>query len=92
MRDVKRIERILNLLRAYWTQYPDLRLGQILGNATPPTPPKRWVGADGRKKSTLEPGFVYNLEDTKLEEWLRKQLDPLTQIAADVRSNEVEKL
>jgi uncharacterized protein YihD (DUF1040 family) len=32
-RDPKRIDRVLGKLRAYWHAHPDLRLGQILGNA-----------------------------------------------------------
>lgn len=35
MRDPNRIPRILNLLRAYWEENPDLRLGQIVVNLTP---------------------------------------------------------
>ncbi len=33
MRDPERIERILAILRVYWLQYPDMRLGQIVENA-----------------------------------------------------------
>ncbi len=32
MRDPKRIERILEELKAFWTNNPDLRLGQVLVN------------------------------------------------------------
>lgn len=35
MRDPARIDRILEKLRAYWKKYPDMRLGQIVENATP---------------------------------------------------------
>jgi hypothetical protein len=35
MRDPARIDRICDLLRAYWHAHPDLRLGQIVGNFTP---------------------------------------------------------
>ena len=35
MRDILRIERILDALWEYWTEHPDLRLGQIISNATP---------------------------------------------------------
>ena len=76
MRDPKRIDRILNLLRAYWTQNPDLRLAQIVGNEVPGS----------------RAGDIYNFEDDKLEAALRKRLDALTLFAADVRSDEVEKL
>lgn len=34
MRDPKRIERILNLLRRIWKEVPDWRLGQLLVNQT----------------------------------------------------------
>lgn len=30
MRDPARIERVLGLIRAIWTRYPDLRLGQLM--------------------------------------------------------------
>jgi uncharacterized protein YihD (DUF1040 family) len=32
MRDPKRIARTLNALEHYWRRYPELRLGQIVGN------------------------------------------------------------
>jgi len=35
MRDPGRINRILALLRRHWLRNPDLRLGQIVINATP---------------------------------------------------------
>jgi len=73
MRDPKRIERILNLLRAHWRNVPDQRLGQVIINL---------VGGDN----------VFYTEDDLLEIALRREVDLLTQIAADVRSGEMEKL
>lgn len=35
MRDPKRISRVLTALAHYWNRYPDLRLGQIVGNFSP---------------------------------------------------------
>lgn len=35
MRDPNRIPRIVEKLRALWLAHPDLRLGQIVVNATP---------------------------------------------------------
>jgi len=35
MRDPKRINRILKLLKEVWKKYPDLRLLQLLMNITP---------------------------------------------------------
>jgi len=32
MRDPRRIQAVLNTLEHYWRRYPDLRLGQIVGN------------------------------------------------------------
>lgn len=32
MRDIKRIDRILEILRCVWNQVPDWRLGQIIEN------------------------------------------------------------
>lgn len=78
MRDPNRINRIINLLRAYWLSHPDLRLGQILGNATPRISTPNLSG-----QVSSSPGDPYYFEDDKFEAWLRKQLDPLTQIAAD---------
>lgn len=34
MRDPKRIDRMLEILRKYWLANPDLRLGQIVSNMT----------------------------------------------------------
>ena len=34
MRDPKSIERILTKLARYWNRHPDLRLGQLVDNAT----------------------------------------------------------
>ena len=34
MRDPERIDRIVELLRRYWHQYPDQRLGQLIVNVT----------------------------------------------------------
>jgi uncharacterized protein YihD (DUF1040 family) len=34
MRDPARIDRLLDALRRYWMQHPDLRLGQIVCNAS----------------------------------------------------------
>lgn len=33
MRDPKRIKPLLERIRKVWTKYPDLRLGQMVGNA-----------------------------------------------------------
>jgi uncharacterized protein YihD (DUF1040 family) len=35
MRPANRINRIIELLRQYWQQNPDLRLGQIIANNSP---------------------------------------------------------
>jgi hypothetical protein len=32
MRDPARIPELLRLVRCYWDQYPDLRLGQLIAN------------------------------------------------------------
>lgn len=34
MRDPKRIPAIIHAIEAFWTRYPDFRLGQIVVNAT----------------------------------------------------------
>lgn len=81
MRDPKRIKRILKLLEVYWTQYPDLRLGQILGNAVPPV---RGHNLSGQPTAT--PGNIYNYEDAKFEEWLRQQVPVLDQLAIEAPS------
>lgn len=39
MRDPERIDRILDVLRAYWVANPDLRLTQIVVNAAHPRTP-----------------------------------------------------
>lgn len=58
MRDPKRINKVLELLRTYWLSHPDLRLGQIVSNAS------------GIRQ--LDDPFY--MEDDQLERWLRRQL------------------
>lgn len=36
MRDPERIVKVLEEIKNYWQQYPDLRLGQLICNAIPP--------------------------------------------------------
>ena len=38
MRDPARIARVLRVLEHYWRRYPDMRLGQIIGNFAPGDP------------------------------------------------------
>ena len=73
MRDLKRIDRIINLLRAHWHACPDQRLGQLITNL---------VAKDN----------IFYTEDDLFEAALRREVDLLTQIAADVRSGEMEEL
>jgi hypothetical protein len=35
MRNKKRIKPLLKYIEKIWTKYPDLRLGQLLGNSAP---------------------------------------------------------
>lgn len=56
MRDPKRIDRIINKLRAYWQSQPDLRLGQIVHNLTP--------DPDGFSDE------IFYIEDDRIEEAL----------------------
>ncbi len=57
MRDPARIPRILEALRLYWEQNPDLRLGQIIHNAA-------WPDYAGDN--------VFFMEDDLLEERLTR--------------------
>ena len=63
MRDPARIDRILELLRAYWMHYPDLRLGQIV------------VGTIRPVESCPQ---VFYAEDDVVEAALRATLELLT--------------
>lgn len=70
MRDPKRIETIINLLRTYWQCNPDLRLGQIIVNLTP----------DRFRREYQENGYPFRIadpfhvEDTIWEDTLRAEL------------------
>ncbi len=64
MRDPKRIPRILNLLEEYWSRYPDLRLGQIVGHFTP-------------RRCASYPGDSYNVEDEVVEQAMFEHLHQL---------------
>lgn len=46
MRDPKRIDRMLALLRRVWTQNPDWRLGQLVSNSAPGLDPIFYVDDD----------------------------------------------
>lgn len=59
MRDPRRIERILALIRELWILYPDQRLGQLLGN----------YGMEEARQ-----GPLFNIEDDLVEERLRAEL------------------
>jgi uncharacterized protein YihD (DUF1040 family) len=63
MRDPKRIDRILKLLREIWDECPDLRLGQMIYNAT---------------KASKNKDIFY-LEDNDLEDFLFFLLGTLKQ-------------
>lgn len=62
MRDPNRIVDVLVLLAEYWTMEPDLRLGQIISNATYFSVPSLH-------------GDPFNLEDDKLLVALTKMID-----------------
>jgi len=60
MRDPNRIPRILDLLRDYWVANPDLRLAQIIVNATGETAPVVFYAEDDVIEEALcadAPGF-----------------------------------
>lgn len=67
MRDPNRIPRILNLLRTYWEENPDLRMGQIVVNLTP-----------GRFQRESDAGWKmmdpYHVEDDMWEAILKNTL------------------
>jgi uncharacterized protein YihD (DUF1040 family) len=46
MRDQKRIPEILNLLGRYWSQHPELRLGQLMRNLNIDYLTEDWVLKD----------------------------------------------
>ena len=61
MRDPKRIDEMLDLLRQIWIQEPDLRLGQLVFNAA--------------RMRELEISDVYSIEDESLQKGLRRYLE-----------------
>ena len=89
MRDPKRIDRMLDLLRAYWTAAPDLRLGQIVGNFTPRH--TYTVQDEMGEYPTERPGDSYYVEDDVIEAALSKALAarPAPERAEPAGSDEV---
>ena len=57
MRDPKRIDEMLNIIKSIWKAHPDLRLLQLLLN----------------RLTTEEENMAYYFEDDKLEERLKDQ-------------------
>ena len=58
MRDPRRIDNLLNIIRVYWKKNPNMRLSQILSNAAYKA---QWINKD-----------LFYLEDNKLFEGLTK--------------------
>ena len=56
MRDIKRIDDLLNLIKSHWIQYPDLRLGQLL------TVMNNKLGHDSDMFYTEDAAFISILE------------------------------
>jgi uncharacterized protein YihD (DUF1040 family) len=65
-RDVRRIDRMIELLRIAWHAHPDMRLTQLLGNVFPPE-----VGRNA--------GAMYNTEDDTSEKAIIETYGRLTQ-------------
>lgn len=72
MRDPKRIDEMLDLLRQIWSQEPDLRLGQLVYNAA--------------RMRTPEISDIYNIEDAVLRKGLLRYKDQLAQQTGDERA------
>lgn len=70
MRDPARIDYILKQIKKIWTEYPDLRLGQLLINAL-----TAWSSSRGRVPTEY---LNYQLEDDALEEALYKFMGECT--------------
>lgn len=70
-RDPARIDRVLWLLTKYWRAHPDLRLGQIVGNLTPPV----LSTAPATSAIVEKPGDSYYVEDDVIEAALRRAVE-----------------
>ena len=66
MRDPARINRVIELLRSYWHQYPDMRLGQLVHYLAEKDEERQDI------KSISSDG--YYMEDEELEQTLRELL------------------
>lgn len=60
MRDPKRIDKILERLKVVWKTYPDLRLGQLIGNVT--EGPTMYYMEDGQMIEILETFYFEDLD------------------------------
>ena len=79
MRDPKRIDKIVEALRKYWVNHPDMRLGQIVSILAHRTLLNR-DAKDGYKKrySSIEPDIdtIFYMEDDELLpilEWMENE-------------------
>lgn len=68
MRDPIRIDEVLEVIRIYWKQNPDLRLGQIVSNATQAAKEKELApfSDHGDVWSDLVRRLIFNIEDQDL--------------------------
>lgn len=61
MRDPERIPRILALIKAIWETYPDLRLGQLIVNASPEHEANLFYTDDDELEQKLKEFLGYNV-------------------------------
>jgi uncharacterized protein YihD (DUF1040 family) len=68
MRDPKRIPHVLRMLEVYWETHPDLRLGQIILNATSRAEhPEPFYIEDEVLRDALKDMMVDELQETRRE-------------------------
>lgn len=93
MRDIKRIERVLTLLKELWEKFPDKRFYQLMVEYTQlgdrPTEPKQIELENGGSVSVSVPvtGVIkdpWNYEDDELENNLNSILKRLKRMKVEV--------
>jgi hypothetical protein len=89
LREVGRIDRILDLVKQIWLKYPDQRFNQLISNLS-------WNYADDNKKGAHFFGDVANVdlfyvEDDNFEEYLKDYLNKFENRENDFKLKERRK-
>ena len=73
MRDPRRIDKVLKLIKKIWKQRPELRLMQLIGNVFGPNSPDNYYKEDGELMFLLRSVYIKEVNNVEEKKQLRKK-------------------